>query len=52
MFLKATADTREHASSYYAASVNWQTSYPELAGDIQVDVVIVGGGFSCVATAV
>ena len=52
MFLKATADTREHADSYYAASANWQTNYPELEGDIEVDVVIVGGGFSGVATAV
>jgi gamma-glutamylputrescine oxidase len=51
MFLKATADTREHAESYYAASANWQTDYPELEGDIEVDVVIVGGGFSGVATA-
>ncbi|MGB0668954.1 MAG: NAD(P)/FAD-dependent oxidoreductase [Porticoccaceae bacterium] len=52
MFLRPTADTREHADSYYAASANWQTQYPELEEDIQVDVVIVGGGFSGVATAV
>ncbi|MDE0841942.1 MAG: FAD-binding oxidoreductase [Porticoccaceae bacterium] len=52
MFLKSTVDTNEHAPSYYAASVNWQTDYPQLEGDIAVDVAIVGGGFSGVATAV
>ena len=52
MFLKPTPDTNEHAPSYYAASANWQTDYPKLDGDLDVDVVIVGGGFSGVATAV
>ena len=52
MFLKATADTKEHAPSYYAATVNWQTDYPQLESDIDVDVVVVGGGFSGVATTV
>ena len=52
MLLKSTPDTNEHAPSYYAASANWQTDYPELEGDISADVVIVGGGFSGVATAV
>jgi gamma-glutamylputrescine oxidase len=52
LFLKSTADTNEHAPSYYAATANWQTNYPHLEGDIEVDVAIVGGGFSGVATAV
>lgn len=52
MFLKATADTKEHAPSYYAATANWQTDYPQLENDIDVDVVVVGGGFSGVATTV
>ena len=52
MLLKSTPDTSEHAPSYYAASANWQTDYPKLEGDISADVVIVGGGFSGVATAV
>ena len=52
MLLKSTPDTNEHAPSYYVASANWQTDYPKLEGDISADVVIVGGGFSGVATAV
>ena len=52
MFLKSTTETKEHAPSYYAASVNWQTDYPQLEGDLNVDVVVVGAGFSGVATAV
>jgi hypothetical protein len=52
LFLKSTADTKEHAPSFYAATANWQTNYPQLEGDIDVDVAIVGGGFSGVATAV
>jgi hypothetical protein len=46
MFLKATTETKEHAPSYYAASANWQTDYPQLEGDLTVDVVVVGAGFS------
>ena len=52
MLLKKTAETREHTKSYYAASVNTVTNYPELEGQVDVDVVIVGAGFSGVATAV
>ena len=52
MFLKATVDTTEHAPSYYAASANWVTNYPQLEGSVDVDVAIVGAGFSGVSTAV
>lgn len=50
--LKKTAETREHTGSYYAASANWQTAYPRLENDIEADVVVVGGGFTGVNTAV
>ena len=52
MFLKATVDTSEHAPSYYAASANWQTDYPQLEDNLNVEIVIVGAGFSGVSTAV
>lgn len=52
MFLKPLQETREHAPSYYAATANWQTTYPALQGHTTADVCIVGGGFSGVATAV
>ena len=40
------------ANSYYSASLNEETSYPALQGQVSVDVVIIGGGFTGVATAV
>lgn len=52
MFLKKTEDNTEHTGSYYAATANWQTDYPELEGELEVDVAIVGAGFSGVSTAV
>lgn len=51
MFLRALRETREHAASYYAATANWQTEFPPVQGQVDVDVCIVGGGFSGVATA-
>lgn len=50
--LKKTVETPEHAASYYAATANWQTNYPQLQDDIEADVVVVGGGFTGVNTAV
>lgn len=38
--------------SYYSATINHQTDFPHLSGDIQVDVAIIGGGFTGLATAV
>lgn len=49
--LRKPQDSQEHTSSYYAASANWQTAYPQLHNDVDVDVVVVGGGFSGVNTA-
>ena len=44
-------ETSEHTTSYYAASSNWQTDYPKLQGEINVDVAVVGGGFTGISTA-
>lgn len=38
-------------SAYYTATVNEDSNYPELEGDIRVDVAIVGGGFTGINTA-
>lgn len=51
MKLKAPVHTDAHADSYYAASRNVETEYPVLEGSLSVDVCVVGGGFSGVATA-
>lgn len=37
--------------AYYTATVKQESDYPELEGDIRVDVAIVGGGFTGVNTA-
>ncbi|GAB5341061.1 NAD(P)/FAD-dependent oxidoreductase [Pseudomonas fluorescens] len=39
-------------ASYYTASLNDTTQYPTLQGQVSVDVVIIGGGFTGVASAV
>ena len=44
-------ETSEHTSSYYAATANWQTDYPQLAGEQRCDVAVVGAGFTGVSTA-
>ena len=49
--LKQPKDTVEHTQSYYAASANWQSHYPQLKGEHKADVVVVGGGFTGVNTA-
>jgi hypothetical protein len=41
----------EHINSYYAATVNWQTDYPLLAGEHRCDVAVVGAGFTGLSTA-
>jgi glycine/D-amino acid oxidase-like deaminating enzyme len=42
----------QHAASYYAASSHPQPDHPALAGDVKVDVCVVGGGFSGLNTAI
>ncbi len=39
-----------HTGSYYAATLNTETNYPELTESVSCDVAVVGGGFSGVAT--
>ncbi|VVP96401.1 Gamma-glutamylputrescine oxidoreductase [Pseudomonas fluorescens] len=42
----------QRCNSYYTATLNQDTDYPTLQGRHRVDVVIIGGGFTGVATAV
>lgn len=49
--MKSIDQQREHTGSYYAASVNEVTDYPTLEGTHSVDICVVGGGFTGVATA-
>ena len=49
--LRAPVEGREHADSYYAATVKRKTAYPALDDEINCDIVVVGGGFSGVNTA-
>lgn len=42
----------QRAASYYSATLNDQTQYPTLQGTVEVDVAIIGGGFTGVASAV
>jgi len=44
-------DTREHASSYYAAARKLKIEYPSLVGEHRCDVAVVGAGFTGVSTA-
>ncbi len=45
-------DMTIRCNSYYTATLNQDTDYPPLQGRHKVDVVIIGGGFTGVATAV
>jgi len=42
---------QEHVASYYAATIKQPVSYPELEGELDVDIAIVGAGFTGVASA-
>lgn len=44
--------SESRCASYYNATINHETDYPRLEGDFRVDIVIVGAGFTGVATAV
>ena len=49
--MKAIYQKQEHTGSYYAATVNEKTNYPELKGTVSADICVVGAGFTGVATA-
>ena len=49
---KPATPAAERCPSYYSATLNSETDYPTVQGTIQVDVAIIGGGFTGVATAV
>ncbi len=49
---RTALETRqEHVASYYAATTNDATTWPELRGEEDTDIAIVGGGFTGVASA-
>ena len=50
--LKPVIAAAERCPSYYSATLNSETDYPTVQGTVQVDVAIIGGGFTGVATAV
>lgn len=41
-----------YCNSYYTASANQTAPFPKLEGEIDVDIAIIGGGFTGIATAV
>jgi glycine/D-amino acid oxidase-like deaminating enzyme len=49
--MKTDNQRQEHTGSYYAATVNEVTAYPELDGGHSADVCVVGAGFTGVSTA-
>ena len=44
--------TTEYIHSYYSASIDNHVDFPQLEGEIRVDVAIIGGGFTGIATAI
>jgi len=43
--------TAHYIASYYSTSLTSTPSYPELEGEHRVDVAVIGGGFTGLATA-
>lgn len=50
--LPLLAAAPERSPSYYTATIDRETDYPTLEGEHHVDVAIIGGGFTGVASAV
>ena len=49
--MRAIDQKQEHTGSWYAATINDNTSYPVLEGAHRVDICVVGAGFTGVNTA-
>ncbi|NIV16823.1 MAG: FAD-dependent oxidoreductase [Woeseiaceae bacterium] len=49
--MKAAYQKREHTGSYYAASANERTEFPELKGATSADVCVIGAGFTGISAA-
>ena len=49
--MRITDQKQEHTGSYYAATVNEKTDYPELEGEVSADICVVGAGFTGTSTA-
>ena len=43
--------SEEHTHSYYAATRNDLTTYPQLQGTVETEICIIGGGFTGVSAA-
>ncbi|MBV7317318.1 FAD-binding oxidoreductase [Shewanella sp. NIFS-20-20] len=52
MLTKTPVHSDNYPASFYAASANKHDNYPQLQENIDVDVAIVGGGFSGINTAI
>ncbi|WP_242168064.1 MULTISPECIES: FAD-binding oxidoreductase [unclassified Pseudomonas] len=50
--MRPVTGAAQRSASYYTASLNDAIHYPTLHGQVSVDVVIIGGGFTGVASAV
>jgi len=43
--------SEQRCGAYYSATINKESNYPQLSGDLEVDVAIIGGGFTGINTA-
>ncbi|WP_432454561.1 NAD(P)/FAD-dependent oxidoreductase [Agarivorans sp. QJM3NY_29] len=43
--------SQARCNSYYSATIKHETNYPILTGELRVDIAIIGGGFTGIATA-
>ncbi len=49
--MTALETRQEHTTSYYAATASYPEHYPELEGQVSVDICVVGAGFTGTSTA-